>query len=103
MYLMQISRHNAESCPAYNEHNKKSTVALLQKFEALIAKHGIKSAGMWNDHPGHTVYNIYETPSLEAFMALSMEPEWLAWLAYNTVELKVVFGPQEIKTMFNLK
>jgi hypothetical protein len=32
-----------------------------------------------------------------------MEPEMLAWLSYNTVELKVVFGPQEIKTMFNLK
>jgi hypothetical protein len=78
-------------------------VALLQKFEALIAKHGIKLAGMWNDHPGHTVYNIYDAPSLEAFMAFSMEPEMLAWLSYNTVELKVVFGPQEIKTMFNLK
>jgi len=103
MYIMQISKHNAEVCPTYHEHNRKSTVALLQKFDALLAKYGIKLAGMWNDHPGHMVWNIYETPSLEAFMGLSMEPEMQAWLSYNTVEVKVVFGPQEVKAMFNIK
>lgn len=102
MYFLQISRHTAESCPAFNEHTKKSTVALLQKMDSLLAKHGVKIAGMWNDHPAHMVYNIYDSPSLEAMMALTMEPEMMAWLAYNTADLEVVLGPQEIKAMFNL-
>lgn len=100
---MQISKHNPEVCPAFNEHTKKSTVVLLQKMDSLLAKHGVKIAGMWNDHPGHLVYNIYEAPNMDSMMAFMMEPEMMSWLAYNTVELKVVLGPQEIKAMFNLK
>ncbi len=100
---MQISKHNPEVCPAIHETYKKSTVALLQKMDSLMAKHGVKIAGMWNDHPGHLVYNIYEAPTMEALMGLMMEPEMMAWLAFNTVELKMVLGPQEIKTMFGIK
>ncbi len=103
MYIMQISKHNAEVCPTYNAQNRGSTVALLKNFDSLLAKHDIKLAGMWNDHPGHTVYNIFEAPSMDAFMAFSMEPDMVSWLAYNTVETKVVFGREEIKNMFGLK
>ncbi|MDW5562908.1 MAG: hypothetical protein SA339_06735 [Methanomassiliicoccus sp.] len=103
MYIMQISKHNAEVCPTYNDRTKPSTVDLLRNFNDLLAKHGMKLAGMWNDHPGHMVYNIYETPNMDAFAAFSMEPEMMAWLSYNTVETKVVYGPDEVMQMFGLK
>jgi hypothetical protein len=103
MYVMQISKHNPEVCPTYNGQTRQSTVDLLKKFDSLLAKHGLKLAGMWNDHPGHVVYNIYDVPNMESFMAFSMEPEMVAWLAYNTVETKVVFGPDEVMHMFGLK
>jgi len=102
MYVMQISRHAPESCPVFNNKTRGPTVALIQNMESLLANHGVKLAGMWNDHGAHEVYNIYEAPSMEAFRALSMEPEMMAWLGYNTVETKVVLGPEEIKAMFNL-
>jgi hypothetical protein len=103
MHIMQITRHNAEVCPSFHEQNKQSTVALLQRFPALLEKYGIKIVGIWNDHPGHSVYNIYDIPDMQTFMGLSMEPEMVAWLAYNTGETKVVFGPDEIKMMFGLQ
>jgi hypothetical protein len=102
MYVMQISAHTPESCPVFNEHTKEVAVVGLQKMEALLAKHGVKLTGMWNDHGAHVVYNIYETPSMDAFMEASMEPEMMDWLSFNTVETKVVFGMQEIKAMMNL-
>lgn len=58
--------------------------------------------GMWYDHPGHMVYNIYDVPDMQTFMDFSMEPEMMAWLAYNTVETKVVLGPDEVRMMFGL-
>ena len=103
MYIMEIMRHAPESCPVFNEHTKKVAVAGLQKMDSLLAKHGVKMVGMWNDHGAHVVYNIYDTPSMEAFMALSMEPEMIAFLGFSTVETTVVFGPEEIKTMMDLE
>lgn len=57
---------------------------------------------MWNNHAGHLRYNIYEALSMDAFMALTMEPEMMAWLGYNTVETKVVFGQEQVMQMFGL-
>ena len=102
MYVLQISRHAPESCPVYNEQTRGSTVALLQTMESLLAKHGVKMVGMWNDHAAHEVYNIYDTPSMDAFAAAAMEPEMVAWLSYNKVEVKMVLGQEEIKAMFKL-
>lgn len=103
MFFMQISKHSPESCPMFNEHTRKNTVDILQNMETMLKKHGVKLAGMWNDHSDHIVYNIYEAPSMEALMGLFMEPAMQGWLAYNSVQVKPVFGPGEIKTMFNLK
>jgi hypothetical protein len=58
--------------------------------------------GMWNDHPGHMVYDIYDVLDMQTFMDFSMEPEMMAWLAYNTVETKVVLGPYKGRMMFGL-
>jgi L-rhamnose mutarotase len=103
MFFMQISKHSPETCPTYNEHTRKNTIDIFQNMESMLKKHGVKLAGMWNDHPGHIVYNIYEAPNMESFMGLMMEPMMQGWLAYNTVEIKPIFGPEEIKVMFGLK
>jgi len=102
MFIMEISTHTPESCPVFNERTKEVAVAGLQKMDSLLAKHGVKLVGMWNDHGAHVVYNIYDAPGMEAYMAFSMEPEMVAFLGFTTTETKVVFGPEEIKSMMNL-
>jgi hypothetical protein len=102
MYVLQVSKHAPESCPVFNEHTRGPTVALMQKMDSLLAKHGVKPAGMWNDHGAHETYIIHEAPNMETFIALAMEPEMIAWLSFNTVETKVVFGREEVKAMLNL-
>ena len=99
MYVMQISTHHPELCPAFNKETKKATLTVMQQMDSLLAKHGIKPAGMWNDHPAHTVYLIFDTPTMEDYLALLMEPEMMAMMAFSTAEQRVVMGPQEIQTM----
>jgi len=53
---MQISRHSPESCPLFNEQTRRPTVTLLQRFEELLAKHGVKKINSFTDHPGHTIF-----------------------------------------------
>lgn len=101
--MMQISKHSPESCPIVDDSNKKVTAAMLQKMDSLLAKHGVKLAGSWTDFPAHLIYNIYETPNMEALVKLSMEPEMMAWLRFNLVESKIVLTLQDVKTMLNIK
>lgn len=88
---MQIARHSPESCPAYEKKYRAMTVKWYEKVESLAAKHKVKVVGVWNDHPAHTIYAIYDTPSMDAFMELSMEPEWMAPMAFCTGQIKPVF------------
>jgi len=103
MYVMQISKHSPESCPTVNESTVKVTVDLIKNLDSLAAKHGMKLVGSWTDHPMHMIYNIYETPNMEAFFSYCEEPECIAWLGYNTVETKVVQSLQDVKEMFNIE
>lgn len=103
MYVMQISKHAPENCPMMIESTMKVTEALITKLDSLTAKHGIKLVGSWTDHPMHVIYNIYETPNMEAFLKYSEEPECIAWLGFNTVETKVVQSLQDSKNMLNIK
>jgi hypothetical protein len=103
MDIMQISRHTPEACPMVNVNNKKVTAALLPKLESLAAKHGVKFVASWTDFPAHIIYQIYETPNMEAFLTLSMEPEMMAWLGFNEVKTKVVLSLQDVKAMLKLK
>ena len=95
MYVMQIGRHSPESCPDFNKETKKTTLAIMQQMNTLLPKHGIKSAGMWVDHGNHTTYIILDTPSLDAYWALVMEPVMAAYLSFNSVTNSVVMGPEE--------
>ena len=102
MYVMQISTHSPESCPAIHEEYKKGTQALLQQLDSLMAKHGVKLAGSWNDLGAHTIYNIYDTPSLDAYWAFLSEPQLMGWIGFNMVENRVVLGFEEIKAMLGM-
>ena len=86
-----------------NENNRKVTITQLENMDSLTAKHGIKLLCSWVDYPMHVVYNIYETPNMEAFINLNMEPEMMAWLGFNLVETKVVQSRQDARAMLNIK
>ena len=99
MYIMQISKHSPESCPGFNQNVKKQIVALMQQMDSLLAKHKVKLAGMWTDHAGHETYVIYEAPSMDTVLPLFNEPAMMARLAHDTVNIKVVVGPEETKAL----
>ena len=85
MFVLQIAKHSPETCPVTDPKYKAVTLKWFEKLNELAAKHKMKVIGAWNDHPGHAMYIIYETPSMDAFMQYGMEPECLATLAFNTV------------------
>jgi len=99
MYVMSIMKHSPESCAAFNESTKKATQAALSQMGTLAAKHGVKPAGFWNDLAGHTVYTVFDTPTMEACLALFDEPEMRDLLATNTCETKVVLSAEQTAAM----
>lgn len=60
-----------------------------------MKKYGIKVGGMWASMPDHTNIAVYDAPSLEALLKLSMEPEVMAWAGYNTTETKPIMTLEE--------
>jgi len=97
--FLLIHRHSPENCPMFNEKARKMTLQLVNKMEGLLKKHGIKMVGFWQVPMEHLMFEVYEAPSLEAFQKLSMEPEILAWTAYNTVEMKIAISIEEAMKM----
>ena len=86
-----------------DSNNMKITVTMMQKMDSLLAKHGVKLAGSWTDFPAHVIYNIYETPNMEALVQATMEPEMMAWLRFNSAETKLVMSLPEVKAMLKIK
>jgi hypothetical protein len=97
--FLTIARHTAESCPMRTEKGRKLILDVTTKIEALTKKYGVKVLGMWSDPWEHLIVSIYESPSLEAFQKLSMDPELAAWNALNTTETKIGYGLQDIEKM----
>ena len=96
MYVMQISAHDPDNCPAFNETSKKAMMDTMQQMDSLQVRHGVKLAGSWTDLGAHTIYNVYEAPSADAYWALLNEPALLGWLSFNKVENRVVVGREEV-------
>ncbi len=99
MYVMQISTHCPDNCPAFNKETKTVMMAVMQQTDSLLAKHGIKLLGSWTDLGAHTIYNVYEAPSPDAYWALLDEPELFGWLSFNKVENRVVVGREEVQAI----
>ena len=95
MLFLQISKHAAESCPMHNEKTKKMLMDLMNKMDKLTKKYKIKAVGNWVFPPDHTIISVYDAPSMEVVLKMSMEPEVMAWLSYNTTELKPVMTLEE--------
>jgi hypothetical protein len=97
--LMMISKHTGETCPGFSAKWKKIYLNYFEKAEALSKKHGIKTVGMWTDHPMHTAYILFEAPSFEAFMAFSMEPDVEAILGGTCARVFPVLTGEQVYTM----
>ena len=91
MLLMQVTTHPADLCPTHEPKYRALTINWYEKVESLAAKYGVKFLGSYDDHPAHTVYVLYDTPSMDNFMKLSMEPEFAAPMNFCSGRVFPVF------------
>ena len=103
MYVIKISKHSPEACPAFVEKFKDAFLNAMEKDETLAKKHDIKIIGAWVDSPSHTVYSIYDTPSMEKLMEYSMEPEIMATMSFQTSVLKPLKTAKEVAASIKRK
>lgn len=96
MYVIKISTHNPEACPAFVEKFKDAFLNAMDKDEMLANKHDITIIGAWVDSPGHTAYSIYDTPSMERLLEYSMEPEIMATMSFQTSVFKPLKTAKEV-------
>ena len=74
----------------FNEKTRQIHVNLLNKLESLLKKYNISLLGAWFVLPEHTLYEVFDAPSLDVFQKMAMEPEIVQWSAFNTMEIKMV-------------
>jgi hypothetical protein len=97
--FLMIARHTAADCPAHNEKSRKSMAEYMSKAPKLLAKHEVKMVGGWSVHTEHLVVEVYEAPSFEAMQAVSMEPESMSMMNWQTIELKAAMTHEETAQM----
>ena len=100
--FLLISRHAPESCWLFNKKSKDIHRNLLENMDKLLKKYDVKLRGSWYDIPGHTLYEVYDAPDLEAFARLGMEPEIMQWSTFNTMEIKMVTTLEDVKGMLKV-
>jgi hypothetical protein len=86
MLVMQVAKHSPEVCPAYNDKYRAVTLKWFESAEANCAKFGVKMIGFWTDHPNHLVFMLFDAPSMEAMIGLSMTPETMAMMAFQSIK-----------------
>jgi hypothetical protein len=94
-----ISKHSPENCLMFNAKARKVAMEAMDKSDALMKKHGVKSLGSWAVPNEHTSYYVYEAPSLDAFMKLGMEPAIMALSEFETMEIKPAMSIEEAARM----
>jgi L-rhamnose mutarotase len=99
MLVMNISKHSPESCPRFEAKYRDVFVNAFEKLESLAAKHKVKIVGVWVDPPGHTVFAVYDTPSMENLMSFSKEPEMMAVMSFQTSVMKPLITAKELLAM----
>ena len=100
--FLLISRHAPESCWMFNEKTRQIHVNLLAKLESFLKKYNVTMLGAWFVLPEHTLYEVFDAPSLEAFQKMATEPEILQWSAFNTMEIKLVATVDDVKRILKL-
>jgi hypothetical protein len=94
--MMRISKHSPDDCPAFEAKNRDIFLRAIEKHDQLASKHKIKIVGSWVDSPAHTVYSIYDTPSMEDLMAYTMEPEIMAAMSFQITEIKSLTPAKDV-------
>jgi hypothetical protein len=100
--FLLISRHAPESCWMFNEKTRQITLDLINKFESIMEKYGIKRPGAWMDLLEQTLYEVFDAPSLEAFQSMGMELEILQWSSFNKMEIKMVANVEDVRSLLGL-
>ena len=80
----------------FNEKTRQIHVNLLNQLDSLLKKYNITLLGAWFALTEHTLYEVFDSPSLEAFQKMAMEPEILQWSAFNTMEIKMVASVNDV-------
>jgi len=83
----------------FNEKTRQIHLNLLNKLESLMKKYDIKMPGAWFVLPEHTLYEVFDAPSLDVFQKMAMEPEIVQWSAFNTMERKMVATVDDVKRL----
>jgi hypothetical protein len=93
--FLMIAKHSTADCPIHNSKMRKLAMDVMKKTEELNKKIGAKDIGSWVDMPTHTIYNLIEAPSAEAFQKTMMDPIMMEWLGHNETEIKMVMPIEE--------
>ena len=64
-----------------------------------MKKYKITLLGAWFVLSEHTLYEVFDAPTLEAFQKMAMEPEILQWSAFNTMEIKLVASVDDVQRL----
>ena len=94
--FLLINKHSPENCWMFNKEARKVHLDLVEKLDSFLKEYKIKLLGCWFVLSEHTMYEVYDAPSLEAFEKMAQEPEIINWSAYNTVEIKLVTPFEEV-------
>jgi hypothetical protein len=95
MFVMQVTTHPAELCPTHEPKYRAMSINWYEKVASVAAKSGVKFINSYDDHLAHTVYIVYETPSMDAFMQFMMTPEMMGMLNFCTGRVFPVFDHQQ--------
>jgi hypothetical protein len=83
----------------FNEKTRQIHINLLNTLESLMMKYNITLLGAWFALSEHTLYEVFDAPTLEAFQKMAMEPEILQWSAFNTMEIKLVATVDDVQRL----
>jgi len=97
--FLLISRHSPENCPMFNAKARKAMMEAMEKTDALMKKHRVKSLGSWAVTNEHMSFEVFEAPSLDDFWKLGMEPAILALGEFETMEIKMATTFEETAEM----
>jgi len=103
MLILQIMKHSPESCPLGNPANLATVIQWLENLGPSAANLGISVVGVWTDRAGHVSYAIFDTPSMEAFTSLEVDPANIPLLTFNSIEKKVVTSASETLAFFKAR
>jgi len=99
MFVMHVTTHPAELCPSHEPRFRPVTVNWYEKVGVTAAKHDVKFIGSYTDTMAHTIYALYETPSMDAMSQLAMEPEMAALGMFCTGRMFPVFDHETVLKM----